>query len=211
MVLSAFAAVHQARVLRDASIDIYGQWVPFSRGMMELESNLTALRGSDAVLRTQSENNDADRTELLRAHNHMAQILEELVTLAALPLGDVQRTALYTLQTNVTRFQRQHDEFNGLVSAAAFDKAAAYYDTVLAEQSVDIASQVSAFMGLSRRWQLNSTEDAIAAYTATFWAIVGCIGAALAASLLLAGWQWRRATRWQRQSSVTVNSLVTAQ
>lgn len=208
MLSSAFAAVYQARVLRDANIDIQGQWVPFSRGLMELESNLTAVRGSEAVLRDQSENKSADSTELLRAHNYMAQILDELATLSALPLGDVQHTALHTLRTHVMRFQRQHDEYTELVSAGELDEAVRYYDSVLAEEGVAIAEEVSDFMGFSRRWQQNSTETVIAAYAATYWAILWCLGAALTAGLLLVGWQWQRSTRRQRASSMAAHSML---
>ena len=192
LLLAGFAAVQQAAVLRDANMDIQTQTKPFSRGLVELQSNLSALGVSDHALRLQADNSEADSAELIRAHGYMAQIFSEVITLSALRLGDVQRSTFFALQNSVSRLMREQDEFRTLLNTSKFGQAVESYDRDLAPRIVDVSKEVSDFIALNRRWQQDSLEQTLAAYTATYWLIMLCLALAIAASFLLVGWHLRR-------------------
>ncbi len=206
LLLAGFAAMQQAAVLRDANMDIQVQTKPFSRGLVELQSNLSALRVSNHALRLQADNGEADTGELMRAHGYMAQIFSEITTLSALNLGDVQRATFFALQNSVSRLMREQDEFRELLNASKFSQAVEAYDRDLAPLIVDVSKEVSDLIALTRRWQQDNLEHTLAAYTATYWLIVLCLALAVAGSFLLVGWHLRRLL--QPQSALSEQSLT---
>ncbi|MGY4534447.1 hypothetical protein ACVW0Y_003587 [Pseudomonas sp. TE3786] len=188
-------ALLQTNALRDSNINFQVQTVPFSRGLVELESNLSALAGSDAILRSQADNRDLDTAELIRAHNYMARVFTEATALSTMDLGPSQRATLVVLQDNVSRLMRLQDEFGNLVSAAQYAQAVDHYDKQLLAQSTDLAAQVNDFIGLARRWQQDDIDTLISVYTASYWWIVLCLGLVIVATLLATGWHLQQLGR----------------